>query len=517
MEVTRPEHFINDPWKEQNSHQLYRESFLNMRPAPEYASGEVILASLYRRVGFSGRVSEGRVPALGRDFDRRLQTGRDGKGESRNSSDANLWRTVISPAISSPKQPNQTARRFLQLSPIVPDAAMYSFSARLSANSWNPGELIARVIAFGEREESRVIERLNELFFYLSVNENDDVWARFLNKEFLTWRTNDDLDAWRPPADFTEELYLKKWRDSPSKIPAQQFVSDLDRTLLLKNNLTRRQWTTLLESILRIGSAAHVLWLCRAGSAVSEAMRNVINGEPPPNEIEIRRKLDIGDPFWRYGQAANTVIKEYARNFVLSRLEINLVLWHCASLSKDLGLPPLSEFGLASVPAITSFMSYLADLRPHFKVQEFWQQLHQAYDDHPRVVGGKEGIGSNISEFLRHVLGQRQTHEPGMDSYDQGYYLGKKGIHKAAPWVVSLGPVSVLTMVHCCTHGARGPRTVEDFCRHLAHYGIELRAQDVPHIDIGQTLRNLGLVLDSPDAEGGMVLRSPLESTAHKK
>ena len=109
-------------------------------------------------------------------------------------------------------------------------------------------------------------------------------------------------------------------------------------------------------------------------------------------------------------------------------------------------------------------------------------------------------------------LGNAQTSEAGMDTYDQGYYLRKRGNYKTAPWIVSLGPVSVLTLVHCCTHRAKGPRTVEDFCRHLTHYGIEIRAQDVPRSDLGQTLRNLGLVLDSPDAEGGMVLVSPFKS-----
>ena len=34
---------------------------------------------------------------------------------------------------------------------------------------------------------------------------------------------------------------------------------------------------------------------------------------------------------------------------------------------------------------------------------------------------------------------------------------------------------------------------------------------------LGQTLRNLGLVLDSPDAEGGMVLINPFELMAEEE
>jgi len=77
--------------------------------------------------------------------------------------------------------------------------------------------------------------------------------------------------------------------------------------------------------------------------------------------------------------------------------------------------------------------------------------------------------------------------------------------------VVSLGPVSVLALVHACTHNTRKPRTIDNLCQHLSEYGIEIDAQEVTDSMLGQTLRNLGLVLDSPDAEGGMVLINPFE------
>jgi hypothetical protein len=116
-----------------------------------------------------------------------------------------------------------------------------------------------------------------------------------------------------------------------------------------------------------------------------------------------------------------------------------------------------------------------------------------------------------------HVLRQRPTSEVGMDNYDQGFMLRKKGSYGSAPWILSLGPVAVLTLVHCCTSSTRGPRTVEDLCHHLDEYGVTLSPQDIAGSDLGKTLRNLGMVLDSPDAEGGMVLVSPFESRLEKQ
>lgn len=506
-----PEEFIQNPWKDASGHPLYRDSFLNMRPAPEYASGEVLLASLYRKVGFSENISEGKVPAHGREFAKRLERGHRPQSGQGSGISIDTLKSLMAGALSSPKQPNQTTRRFFQLCPLIPDAAIYSLSARLSSNSWNPGELIARLAAFGEPNRERANERWYNLFNHLSVIKNDDVWAKFLNKEFASWRTDGLRDEWKPPTAAGSWAAIDNWHNGAATIPAQQFVIDLDHSLALKPRLTRRQWISLIESILRLGTASHVLWLCRSGAVFSNTINDVLNGAQPPSETELRRRFDVGDPFWRYGQVAGRTIKGSLRDFVMSRLTINLLLWHCEAQG-GVESQVLKSGSLSSIPSMTAFLGRLASIRSRLRLDEYRKNLHRAIDESPRVVDGKEGIGSNINEFLRHVLGQRQTSESGMDSYDQGYFLRKRGNYATAPWVVSLGPVSVLALVHCCTNLAKGPRTVEDFCKHLSNYGIEIRAQDVPRSDLGQTLRNLGLVLDSPDAEGGMVLVSPFKS-----
>ena len=66
------ENFLQSPWKRENTHPIYKDSVLAMNPAPEYANSEVLLASLYRVIGFSS-ISEGNVPQNGRDLDKKIQ------------------------------------------------------------------------------------------------------------------------------------------------------------------------------------------------------------------------------------------------------------------------------------------------------------------------------------------------------------------------------------------------------------------------------------------------------------
>ena len=87
--------------------------------------------------------------------------------------------------------------------------------------------------------------------------------------------------------------------------------------------------------------------------------------------------------------------------------------------------------------------------------------------------------------------------------------LRKRGTHNSSPWVVGLGPVSVLALVHCALAGTTGPRSVRRLTQHLGGYGVIVDYQDIPTNDLGHQLRMLGLVLDSPDAESGMLLVPP--------
>jgi hypothetical protein len=113
---------------------------------------------------------------------------------------------------------------------------------------------------------------------------------------------------------------------------------------------------------------------------------------------------------------------------------------------------------------------------------------------------------------LRYSLGQRQTVDPEARNYDQGYWIKKKGNYSSAPWILAAGPVSLMTMAYCCAQESSAPRTIDDFCRHIGQYGITLEPGELSTNGLSQSLRNLGIVIDSPDAEGGMVVLNPFKN-----
>jgi hypothetical protein len=489
------------PWK--TSHEVYRASSLSISPAPEYASSEVLIASLFRFAGY-GSVSEGSVPTAGRDFDRRLQKSRDrGRQPARATIDADALSAVLHGILESPKLPNQSTKRFLQVSPIVPAVAQYSGSARLSANSWPAGSLIRRMIWLGAESGAAAAHLWQRLFDAMSVSEKDDVFARWLDEEIVAW--SDGASGWSfVPPDASDVAALSPTDLTLVQMPARQLVKDLDATIRAKEAMTRRQWMTMLEAILRLGAAAHVIWLCDVQARIWEVARLSILRGGPRTVAEVRDQIFPSTlNYMGYGDRALPDIKDRVSRYLQARLSLNALLWHL----EEAGLSFKGD--LSSSEGVAALCEHLRNHLDRMNASGLLSLIADTNEKEARALLCKKGIGSNIMEFARHTLGQRQSAVAILRGYDQGYILKKRGESSSSPWIVSLGPVSVLALVHCALSGMAGPRSIHRLSQHLAGYGIIIDRHEIAKSDLGLQLRMLGLVLDSPDAESGMLLLPP--------
>jgi hypothetical protein len=496
------EAFIENPWKE--SHPTYENrTFFHIRPAPEFATAEVVVASLYRASGYEG-LSEKDIPSAGREF-AKDSISQKVHEKSGSKIDMDTWRVVLHGVLESPKQPNQSSKRFLQMCPVVPNVALYSGSARLAGNSWNPGELIRRMFKFGSPDQNAANSLWERLFDALSVTDSDDIWARWLSYEFELRRKGNP--SWKLSTIGGDgEGFLPGDEKAALDFPAKQFIRDMEGILQAKPFMTRRQWISLLESLLRIATVAHVLWLCDVNYKVWLAIKRVLNSnEPLPGETEVRSGIvSCNEHFFTYGNPAVPIARDYASRYLVARIGINAVLWQLKAFGSNIE-------SIASCSDLALFLKKVSDQKAQLKaagIEVVVTDLQEG-EKNARAIACKKGIGSNLVEFVRHVLGQRQTASETLRGYDQGYVLRKKAEYASAPWIVSMGPVAILALVHCCLKDAAGPRSIQKLCEHLGLYGIRVNRDDVTSSDLGRKLRMLGLVLDSPDAESGMLLIPP--------
>lgn len=496
------ENFIASPWK--TSHRTYRESALAISPAPEYANSEVLLASLYRVIGYDD-IKEGSVPAAGRELEQRLQKLRNRRQTAPEGATLGVdtWNTLLHGVLESPKLPNQSAKRFLQVTPLVPSVALVSGSARLAGIPWSPGILVRKMIWLGSRDEVAALTLWQDLFLALSVGQDDDVFARWLEQETLAWGIRSPWKLAEVPSSDVSNFAGEDF-DGIEFMPARQFAKDLRSVIQAKGSMTRRQWTSLLEALLRLAMVAHVTWLCDVQVGIWRALSDVLAGKGPSGAAEARTQVfPARAQYMTYGGKALNGLKDKASSYLAARLGINAFLWSLESLGK-----PYTG-AISSSSDIAALCEHVRHNQDALQALDIGSQIEDLRDREARALGCNKGIGANMLEFARHSLGQRITAVQLLKGYDQGYVLKKKGSSQSSPWVVSLGPVAVLALVHCALAGMGGPRSIHRLAQHLAAYGIAVDRYDIARNDLGQQLRMLGLVLDSPDAESGMLLLPP--------
>jgi hypothetical protein len=500
--------FKESPWG--SEHEAFQKSDLTVKPAPEYASSEVLLSALYRKNGLDG-VKEKDVPINGRELLKRVESGKVPAGAGLLAED---WSRVLQGSLESPKLPNQSTKRFLQLTPLVPEVARYSGSARLAGNPWSPGDLVERMILFGAGSEDEARSLWKNLHGALAVTEHDDVWARWVESEFRAWQGTSNTQ-------FTFQDLASTWpndfqaTDGRNVLyPAKQFVRDLAAITSVKPQMTRRQWTSLLESVLRIASTAHVMWLAdvnhRVWSRIRTALEGLTGNASESAEVASLEIYPSELAYFPYGSAAMDRAKILVSKYLYARLGINAVLWGL----EDIGHPFTTS--LSCREAVEQLACVVKGNRLALQqagVLATWQDLQES---EVRTLSCTKGIGSNMLEFVRHCIGQRQTARDVLRGYDQGYSIRKKSSAARARWIVGLGPVAVIAMAHCCLYETGGARSVHRLCDHLSRYGILINKDEVAGSDLGQKLRLLGLVLDSPDAESGMLVIPPFARDSSK-
>lgn len=497
--------FKGSPWA--RSHPAYKGAALSMNPAPEYANSEVLLASLYRTISeFADgdavlTISEGRVPIRGRKLDGTVVNARDKKQRRPDGAalDGDSMHALLHNVLESPKLPNQSAKRFLQVTPLVGETAAFSGSARLAGNPWPAGALVRQMIWLGSPDSASAQDIWSRLFHALGVHDDDDVFARFLRDEVAAW----DGAQWGigpTSPDAEDAACFPPGELEGVASPARQFCQDLDAVMSAKPVMTRRQWTSLLEALVRIAAVGHVAWVCEVHRRIWACVQQSLVGADLPEDVRLAiYPRNFG--YLTYGMAPVSELRDRTSTYLGARLGLNAVLWtldECGApfagkLSSAADVAALCTLVMESRAALTGVGALIDDLS----------------DREARTLRCRRGVGANLMEFARHVLYQRQVANPVLRGYDQGYVLRKRSAAKSSPWICVPGPVAVLMLVHCSLAKLAGPRSVHRLAEHMAAYGIVVDHRKINSNELGGQLRMLGLVLDSPDAESGMLLVPP--------
>ena len=433
-----------------------------------------------------------------------------------------MWQFVIEKALRSPVRPRESSSRPLpQLVPLVPSLGEFSGVLGRPRSRWNPGRLITYALACGTgpRDFSGVVKDLARA---IDVEEGeDDQFAVFLEKgisSLLGDRRKPVDEGWRVPDLTWSHVPYREELVHPLS-PAEAFTQDLAELLKLKPSLTRRQWCALVESLLRLGLAAHVLWVCRLNCEVWRSALEVLDGCDPSGEDEVESKLWSGHlgygAFLDGGQSSDSYIRRQVESYATARLGLNLLLHALEDANAGWILSVPGSEGLPAARQISQLLGHLSSVRSCLSSDpRSWvmTELGEVLDDQSSKVSGRSGSPKNLYEFLVHTLRRRPSKDPSLNEHDQGYLLAKLPGPRNAPWVVRPGPVLLLALCYATCRSMRGaPVTLQHLASRFSYYGVRLSTGDLQDGVIANDLGALGVLVDSPDAGGGRLVLNPFK------
>lgn len=522
-------------------------AFFTLPLAPEYLTGPMLLATLYRMLGFKGAVRrDSDYSYLGSVLKQDLLAGQFSVTPFTPEQTVALFESVLA-------TPQEEAKgkysKHLFLYPLVPWMTLLSQPVRLSArikdpqkdgggtggNAWRVDKLLANLMreSIPEREIGDIA--WHNVFTALSITSAEidppeDSIALMMDKALENYFSALPSDVYGGNFNWVYTSIYDDLATAPrisredvegfGANPLLVFRENVESLLSLKSDLTRLQWLSMIEAYLRIAVPAYVAWLMRIQVCVQQNIAFALShsGELSASQIYESSLLKEGSSkaLFTYGTTFSRGLGELVLTHQKTILWLRLF---DAEAHEAMGL----KMDWNSVNSIVnSTNTVLRTLRARGKEDAFRNTLVAKYEMictdasvDSKILNRKSTVARHMSEFFG-VMRQANPVAPELISPDQSYWVRRRNTTVAnSQWIVKPGALSLLTLVQCCAMSSRVGVTQSSFVEYLLNFGITIPAPEKKHFH--EQLRNLGLTLDSPDAEEGVIIVPPFQVEGGKR
>lgn len=493
-----------------------RESGAFFRPMriPEQCSGEMLSAELQREFCFQPLDD-----ALIQNTGSRLLK------ELRKSQDADaIWLSHFFDVIARyPVQARQAAKHDIAyVIPFIPSIALFSTPRRVTKRnegdtseqdrSWKPGPFIKECLSYCVPQE-RLDDFFREVQSAVLVSDGDDLFARFMTEtidaalqKYLDFRISDklSLDAYK----HGRECFMPQAvRDRISIAPFKRFADDLKAILAVKHRIPRRQFMAMLESIVRIGTAAHVLWMCNINKRLEKDLFTLFKKDDGTYlETQLFDALNMpAVGIMSYGMNFQTRMKEFFKSYEYSTKRLSFLLYRL----KEVAALPAQTYDWSSPE---SFVRSVNGINEYIKTNPvFLDDYETDFSKHYLDAIKKYTLridcqATHLLRFVQTTLSQNnQPSNERYSRYDQSYLLRHRTHSNRSAIIVNAGAVTLMSLVHGCSCN-NSTVLLSNLIDALLAYGVSIPPGETMEL-FKMQLRELGLTIDSPDAESGMVLQ----------
>jgi hypothetical protein len=416
-------------------------------------------------------------------------------------------------SLSVPSTDTQLKVKKFLINPLVPEIGNFGLAARHSANPWNPGAFIIEIIANYVTSSQDFIDIIIKLRSALIIDPiyESDLWALCVKNEFIAITNNLKIDG---DINNHENYFLDLYNKNKKKKQLYSYsknskivITDLYNIINLKSKLTRQKWVGILEGYLRLTIFNHITYTLNLSKSYYELINSKINNNNSVLNVDdlydfLNNKYILNDIRLKVGSQRKLYIVKNIENYSYYNSFIFYIL-------NEIGETSFVDFNDESFYRITKkIILYLKDNRNAKLIKSKFNAEHET-----QLLKFNENYSSfkNIKESLEYLC-SRKTSTNSKFISDVNFIFEKSTSSNNAPYIfnISAGVISTLTALIFL----RQNYTYEfisglEFIKELQKYNIELSIRDISEGKIKETLLSLGIVIDSPDTEGGILIMKP--------
>lgn len=510
MEIDKP---ISTKYKE-----LIR-FFKLERAAENIPSVSILIASLYRNIGLSTETEKSTNFKAQKLYSELAGTKQIGDKLSNDE-----LKLLFNSSLSIPTSTEQDKKKKFFITPFVPEIASFGLSSRNTGSPWNPGGLLVEIIANYSTSKQEFVEVSEALYNSLKVQEDEDLdwWSIFISQEFKSICKELEVED---PLDFQRNEFEKMYDSGINSIGggtnrfkknilhnsnlAKCVLTDLKNIIKLKSTLTRQKWLGILEAFLRLTLFNHLIYTMTLSRKYYRLIENALENSKTSIGSQGLNEF-LNNPQGKDHVPINLLTKRtsYINNTVRKYCYYNNLIFE---LLKENGLEKFEDFANE-----TDFISFtnkvltklkdkntLAIFISNFKINNE-SELDEISEVYPRTL-------KNIKESLEYLCSKKP---PSMSNFipDVNYIFNRK-VHKGnSPYEfeMSAGLISTLTcLIFLKVDSERKFMSGIEFVKNLKDYNIELNIKDISEGKLKNTMQSLGIIIDSPDTEGGVLILKP--------
>lgn len=493
-----------------------RESRAFFRPMriPEQCSGEMLSAELQREFCFQP-LDDAFIQNTGSRLLKELR-------KSQNQ-DAAFLSHFLEVVARYPVQSRQAAKHDIAyVIPFIPSIALFSTPRRVTKRnegdareqdrSWKPGLFIKECLTYC-LPTARLDEFFRDIQSAVLVSDGDDLFARFMTekvdaalKKYLDLNVADKLspDAYK----HNKECFMPEAvRDRIALAPFKRLAADMKAILSVKPYVSRRQLMAMLEAIIRIGTSAHVLWMCNINKRLEKELFELFGSDEGSfTESQLFEALNMPtNGILSYGMNFPLRMKEFFKSYERSTKRLSFLLYRL----KEVASLPVDVYDWSSPAA---FVKSVNDISAYIKANpQFLSEYEADFARHylDSIKKYKLKVDCQATHLLRFVqTALAQNNQPSSERYsryDQSYLLRHRTHSNRSALIVNAGAVTLMSLVHACSCN-NSTVLLSNLIDALLAYGVAIPPGETLEMFKTQ-LRDLGLTIDSPDAESGMVLQ----------